>query len=327
MNIFQMRHKVLEGHRGERFTPGQLRAEFQRTFPGVNPTSINPADCFNTPSKRAGCTCKECTKLGGFAVNRDGVVDMGASGFGEILSSYTPTGNTRSGVFKTAFGSAAALAGIATTGGTLRISPQDATQCIREYNGSYYRGRSNTALDRKAYGLFRDGLSRDAGRLVEQITFVGEEYGAAQERFGSIGREAVLIVSNLRPIFDKWIEVAGDAKPMTHGIPNQATFDFLFSPFVGTKQWPVWASKTLHFIRPDVFPILDSNAKKALGLKNLVNSSHGYRQFCSIFLDVLLANAEALVAARGADAGESPTDLKLMDKILFQLGIRMDVCA
>jgi len=327
MNIFQMRHKILEGHRGERFTPGQLRAEFLRTFSAVNPTSINAADCFNTPSKKAGCTCKECTRLGGFAVNRDGIVDMGAGGFGEISPAYIPTGNTRSGVFKRPFGSVATHSGIPAVSSTARISPQDAAQCIREYNGSYYRGHSNTALDRKAYGLFRGGLSRDVGRLVEQLAFVGEEYGAAQERFGSIGKEAVLIASNLRLIFDKWIRVVADAKPLIHGIPDQATLDFLFSPFVGTKHWPVWASKTLHFLRPDVFPILDSNAKKSLGVTSLVNSSRGYRQFCSIFLDVLLANAEALVAARGADAGESPTDLKLMDKILFQIGTRMDVCA
>jgi len=96
VNIFQMRHKVLEGHRGERFTPGQLRVEFQRAFPAVNPTSINAADCFNTPSKRAGCTCKECTRIGGFAVNRDGIVDMGASGWGGISSVYKARGNTRS---------------------------------------------------------------------------------------------------------------------------------------------------------------------------------------------------------------------------------------
>jgi hypothetical protein len=65
MNIFQMRHKILEGHRGEQFTPALLRAEFLNTFPAINPGSINPADCFNTAGKRAGCTCKECTNLGG----------------------------------------------------------------------------------------------------------------------------------------------------------------------------------------------------------------------------------------------------------------------
>jgi hypothetical protein len=95
MNIFQMRHRILERHRGELFTPRQLRAEFLKEFPTVNPTSINPADCFNTPGKQAGCTCPECTKLGGFAVNREGTVDMGASGFGDTSSTYIPSGNTR----------------------------------------------------------------------------------------------------------------------------------------------------------------------------------------------------------------------------------------
>jgi hypothetical protein len=133
-----------------------------------------------------------------------------------------------------------------------------------------------------------------------------------------------LIASNLRTIFDKWRKVVIEAKPLVQAVPDQATLDFLFSPFVGTKQWPVWASKTLHFLRPDVFPILDSNAKKPLGLKNLANSGRGYRQFCSSFRDVLLASSDALTSARTADAGESPTDLKLLDKVLFPLGLRMN---
>jgi hypothetical protein len=84
----------------------------------------------------------------------------------------------------------------------------------------------------------------------------------------------------------------------------------------------VWASKTLHLLRPDVFPILDSRARKALGL-NLGSSSRDYNGFTSCFRDVLLINSEALAAARVADAGESPTDVKLLDKILFQIGSRM----
>jgi hypothetical protein len=80
----------------------------------------------------------------------------------------------------------------------------------------------------------------------------------------------------------------------------------------------------LHFLRPDVFPILDSNAKKPLNLKNLGNSSHAYYRFCSCFRDALLANSEALAAARTADDGESRTDLKLFDKILYQIGMQMN---
>lgn len=323
MNIYQKRHAVLARHVGKWIAPAQLKAEVLRTFPGTNPSSVNSADCFYTATKSAGCTCGECTKLGGFAVNRDGIVDMGTSGFGEISPNYIPSGSTRGSPYSPATGAIPVQAAVSVAGAFLRISPDDAAEYVREYNLSSYRGRSNTALDREAYALFRGGISRDAPRMIEQIAFVGEQYGGAQERFGSIQAEAALLASNLHPILDEWLKVAREAKPLCERVPDQVTLDFLFSPFAGTKQWPVWASKTLHFVRPDVFPILDSNAKKPLGMKNLVNSSVGYRQFCSSFRDVLLANRDALTSARTADGDESPTDLKLLDKILFELGLRM----
>jgi hypothetical protein len=80
MNIYQKRHAVLARHMGNRITPSQLRAEVLQSFPGTNLSSVNPADCFYTANKTAGCTCGECTKRGGFAVNGQGIVDMGASG-------------------------------------------------------------------------------------------------------------------------------------------------------------------------------------------------------------------------------------------------------
>ena len=64
MNIYQMRHAILATHIGERITPAQLKAELLEKFPSVKPQSVN------TP---------ECGRLGGFAVNRDGIVDMGAT--------------------------------------------------------------------------------------------------------------------------------------------------------------------------------------------------------------------------------------------------------
>ncbi len=96
MNIYQMRHAILAKHVGERFTPAQLKVELLEKFPSVKPQSVNAPDCFYSDRKRAGSTCPECGKLGGFAVNRDGVVDMGASGWENISPVYVPTGNTRS---------------------------------------------------------------------------------------------------------------------------------------------------------------------------------------------------------------------------------------
>ncbi len=98
MTIYQKRHAVLAKHVAERITPSQLKAELLETFPGVNPNSVNAPDCFYSDRKKAGSTCPECGKLGGFAVNRNGIVDMGASGWGGITPVYMPTGNTRSSV-------------------------------------------------------------------------------------------------------------------------------------------------------------------------------------------------------------------------------------
>jgi hypothetical protein len=206
----------------------------------------------------------------------------------------------------------------------IRISSKDGIECIRQYNSGSYRGRSNLALDRDAYNRFRNGPSHDLDQLVDQIAFVGKEYGGAQERFGDIREEAALIATNLHGVLGPWLKALMGTRPLVEEVPNETTLDFLFSPFRGTKQWPVWASKTLHFLRPDAFPILDSNAKKPLRLRNLVNSSRGYHQFSSCFREVLLANSEALAAVRTADADESPTDLKVLDKILFQIGIHMN---
>ncbi|HYL13881.1 MAG TPA: hypothetical protein VEV41_12645 [Terriglobales bacterium] len=206
-----------------------------------------------------------------------------------------------------------------------RITSNDAVKAVRDYNRGSYRGRMNVDLDREAYNRFRKGLSNELDELANQIAFVGEQYGGAQERFlpHAVRVEAVLIARNLHGVIDQWLKAVTEAKPLIEDVPDEGTLKSLFSPFTATKQWGVWASKTLHFLRPDAFPILDSNAKKPLGLRHLVGSSRDYHQFCFHLRNVLLANSDALAAARAADNLESPTDLKLLDKVLYQLGLRM----
>ena len=206
----------------------------------------------------------------------------------------------------------------------LRIDPETAIRAVRDYNDGSYRGRRNLELDKFAYDSFREGLPDAEEPLTDLVCFVGEVYGGADGRFlvpsYSYRKEAILIVKELRLVLDQWRSTVKGVRAFAEEIPNDAVLEFLFKPFVGTQRWGVWASKTLHFLRPDAFPILDSHAKNALGLRMLASSPYGYKRFCLAFRDALAANDQALAAARDIDGGASPTDLKLFDKILYQLG-------
>lgn len=203
-----------------------------------------------------------------------------------------------------------------------RFDPATAARAVRAYNAETYRGRRNVDVDRAAYDRFRGGLPSDRASLIDCIRFVGEDYGGAQARFLPHGykEEAALIVANLHPLLDQWQATVQSTLALRESVPGEVALGLLFTPFVGTKRWPVWATKTLHFLRPQSFPILDSRAKIALGVKNLGSTPRDYARFCSTFRECLLENDAALVAARAVDGGESPSDVKLLDKIIYQLG-------
>jgi hypothetical protein len=205
---------------------------------------------------------------------------------------------------------------------SFRIDPAAAVAAVRTYNAGSYRGRTNIEIDWMAYERFRGGIPSSRDALVEMVRFVGEDFGGAQRRFLLHGyvEEAILIVGNLQPAVNAWRATVETASPLTDALPDEKTLTHLFAPFVGTKRWPVWASKTLHFLRPDVFPILDSRAKKALGMPNLGSSPRDYNRFTALCAEALHVNGDALSAARAVDNGTAPSDIKLLDKILYQLG-------
>jgi hypothetical protein len=206
----------------------------------------------------------------------------------------------------------------------MHLDPAAAMRAVHAYNSDSYRGRPNLVVDREAYDRFRGGLPEDDAALIDSIRFVGEDYGGAQRRFLPHGycEEAALIVNHLRPIRTRWNSALRSAAPISTSAPDEALLSCLLAPFFGTKKWPVWATKTLHFLRPDAYPVLDSRAKAALGMRSLGSTPRDYRRFCITFRETLLNNEAALEAARNVDGGTSPSDLKLLDKILYQLGRR-----
>jgi hypothetical protein len=180
----------------------------------------------------------------------------------------------------------------------------------------------NLEIDAEAYARFSAGLLDEREWLTDHIRFVGEDYGGATlpttDRYRE---EAALIVRNLVPILGRFRQLVASTHPLSVAVPDESTLAFLLDPFLrGPKRWLVWASKTLHFLRPDAFPILDSRAEKALGLSRRENLAQYYRTYCEVIRALLISNAGVLTTARDIDKGSSPSDLKLLDKILYELG-------
>ena len=88
MKTQEAMHVYLSEHIGESLTKEQFRAGFIARY-GKMP-GFNPGSCMAISGKlKTKCSCTLCTKMGGFALNARGVIDMGASGF-EGLSNTVP---------------------------------------------------------------------------------------------------------------------------------------------------------------------------------------------------------------------------------------------
>jgi hypothetical protein len=200
------------------------------------------------------------------------------------------------------------------------LDPAAAAQAVESYNRGKYRGRLNVDIDRDADNRFHDGLAQDTPTLTEQLRFVGEDYGGAQRRFlpHCIRDEAAKIAVKIAPVLPRFAAVVNMTAPLIERVPDE-NLEFLFELFVATKRWGVWASKTLHFLRPASFPVLDSRAARALGAPSGSSVRH-YRAFCCLFRRAMVESTAAMEAAKLVDGGKSRSDVKLLDKILYEWG-------
>jgi hypothetical protein len=208
------------------------------------------------------------------------------------------------------------------------LDPAAAVQAVVAYNRGKYHGRLNIDIDRDADHRFHDGLAQDRPTLIEQLRFVGQDYGGAQQRFlpHCVREEAAMIAEQIMPVLPQFAAVVNMTAPLTERVPDEDALGLLFEPFAATKRWGVWASKTLHFLRPVSFPILDSGAARALGEVSGSSVRH-YWRFCIRFRGAMSESAEALLAAKSVDGGISRSEVKLLDKILYELGADRKQCS
>ena len=253
MNIYQMRHAILAQHRGRRVTPAQLKAELLEKFPGVKPQSVNASDCHYSDRKRAGSTCPECRKLGGFAVNRDGIVDLGASGWGNISPVYVPTGNTRSSI------------GPSTT--TNRISsfrsPQNAVIIDDAFISEWHPKYDWTENDEDEYQKLVAAVARDiaSAGTVSKSTFL---------RIWN-WKGAMRVIGHV--LLDAYETLYAPAFRRAASEPPERKLAALIAPSVKLPGVEAATGSTLiHFMHPDSMPIIDVRTCEVLFAAGLVST-------------------------------------------------------
>jgi Family of unknown function (DUF6308) len=205
---------------------------------------------------------------------------------------------------------------------TFHWSTEELRRSVAEYDAGTWRGKSNVELDRRAYRLFADGLEVDDERLIDMIEHVGAYYGGAYRPDGEVRAQARKIASTITGARSALLAVLRRQVPLIDRTPQVNDVDDLTAPFRRDKTSFVWGAKFLHFLKPDVFPLIDHRIETALGRPHRISNSSGYLvAFCDLLRKVVLENLQALKEVRrNAPEHAEPSILKVLDKVLWVKG-------
>ena len=199
---------------------------------------------------------------------------------------------------------------------------------VRRYNKGRFLDRRNVELDAEGYRRFARGPSRDLQTLTDDLAFVGRFYGGTRVGLlpeGSWKAEAQRIATQLIEDRDTYDLLLRDCRPLTDHLPTVKTTLRLVEPFHTSRSWMVWATKALHFLAPATFPQLDAAVEAALGLTRNRYEAHYYVGYMTAYRRALERFAEVLpelrdIDQRTRDADAPAPDLKILDKVLYELG-------
>jgi hypothetical protein len=200
------------------------------------------------------------------------------------------------------------------------ITIEVAIKAIRAYNSGLYRGVKNIDLDCRARQMFSVGLSITPEGILEQVRFIGKDYGGVAA-FPVALSLAPAIANDIYAVRDRYAALVRSAPPLLVSPSSSSVVAELYTPFVklvhGKRKWQVWAAKFWHFLNPDAFPIEDSRVDKFFGLAGRVHSVDKYVTFLHRFREFAIAHQDWLVPLREADEGHSWCENKLWDKLCY----------
>jgi hypothetical protein len=208
------------------------------------------------------------------------------------------------------------------------LTKEQAVAAIKAYNQGLDRNhRKNIDVDSDARRAFHTGLGASLDEIEKQARFIGDDYG------GVAGMPKALELSGriAQTILDKrdsFLAAAQNNAPLKDKIPDRRSIETLFAPFQqelklkrgSRRNWLVWATKFWHFLNVDTFPIMDSFVADFTGLSSQANSVDKYMKVMRRLRAFIVVRDSWLPAMRSADNGYAWSDLKLWDKVIYQIG-------
>jgi len=198
-----------------------------------------------------------------------------------------------------------------------------AVQAVQAYNaGLYAGGMKNPDLDRRARAVFAQGLASTPDGVLEQVRFIGVDYGGAAG-FKAAYSLVPAIAADIFAARDRYGAAARAVPPLLRAAVQVQVVEELYAPFVkelhGKRNWLVWATKFWHFLNPDAFPVLDSRVDDFFRTGGRSQSPSKYVFVCGRFRDFSVAHHAWLPELRKADGGLAWSETKLWDKVCYGL--------
>jgi hypothetical protein len=179
---------------------------------------------------------------------------------------------------------------------------------FRAYNNdSNYSASKRLDLDRRARQLFTNGLAPTHDGILEQVNFIGKDYG------GVAGFKAALplapaIAADIYAVRDRYSDLTKSAPPLRQTPSSLKVISELLVPFLkplhGKSKWQTWAAKFWHFLNSDAFPVEDSRVDKFFSIVQ-TNSPQKYITLLERFREFDSTHQRWLPQLRKADSGHA----------------------
>ena len=218
------------------------------------------------------------------------------------------------------------------------IDTDEAKKAIIKYNSGDYNGHLNVSLDRTTLALFRQFHEENSSvKIYDLLLYISKYYGG-MDRCGDKDRERVCKeiadrVNNHTIGGHDYMEYIKRIHNINYLLGRNRVLLYvnkIMIPFLNIqtklsnnrRNWPVLASKFLHFMNNKTFPIMDRKSRVFYKIKkDGISHTQQYLECIKIVNQILSGESKMCIRElRKVDGEHYQGDIKMIDKIAHTLG-------